>query len=63
MSKHTLLILTSQLKAAELCVEAIEAEIAANPPDTSDQLFRLRELQNNYWSLIVSLKAAISIFE
>jgi len=48
---------------AELCIEAIEAEIAANPPDTSDQLFRLRELQNTYWSLIVSLKAAISIFE
>jgi hypothetical protein len=63
MSKRTLRILTRQLKAAELCIEAIDAEITANPPDTSDQLFRLRELQNTYWSLIVSLKASIDIFE
>jgi hypothetical protein len=62
MSTHTLQFLGQQLKTVENSIEVIEVQIASDPPDTSDKLLELRQLQRMYRELAVSLKGAIDLF-
>jgi hypothetical protein len=52
-----------QLRTVESSVAAIELQIVSDPPDTSDQLLELRELQRMYRELGVSIKSALCFFE
>ena len=51
--------LTEQLKAVESNIEAIDVQIASDPPQTSDLLLELREEQATYRATAISLRAAI----
>jgi hypothetical protein len=55
--------LTEQLKAVENDIEAIDVQIASDPPQTSDLLLELREEQGMYCATAISLRAAIRIVE
>ena len=55
--------LTEQLKAVESNIEAIDVQIASNPPETSDLLLELREAQGAYRETAISLRAAIRLVE
>jgi hypothetical protein len=55
--------LTEQLKAVENDIEAIDVQIASNPPETSDLLLELREAQGAYRETAISLRAAIRLVE
>jgi hypothetical protein len=63
VSNSTIAFLADQIRKVEVDIEAIEAQIALNPPETTDQLLMLREAQNQYRSVIDSLKAAIDCCE
>lgn len=63
MSNSTIAFLADQIKKVEADIEAIEAQIASNPPETTDQLLMLREAQNSYRNVIDSLQAAIDCCE
>ena len=63
MSISTITFLNKQIEAANAAIKAIEAQIASDPPETTDQLLMLREVQNKYRSVIDSLKAAIDCCE
>ena len=54
--------LTEQLKAVENDIEAIDVQIASNPPETSDLLLELREAQGAYRETAISLRAAIDFW-
>jgi hypothetical protein len=54
--------LTEQLKAVENDIEAIDVQIASNPPETSDLLLELREAQGAYRETAISLRAAIDLW-
>jgi hypothetical protein len=60
---HTEKQLTEQLKAVENDIEAIDVQIASNPPETSDPLLELREAQGTYRETAISLRAAIRLVE
>jgi hypothetical protein len=59
----TMAFLNNRIKAAEADIEAVEAQIASDPPETTDQLLMLREAQNAYRGVITNLKAAIDCCE
>jgi hypothetical protein len=63
VSNSTIAFLADQIKKVEADIEAIEAQIASNPPETTDQLLMLREAQNSYRNVIDSLQAAIDCCE
>ena len=54
--------LTDQLKAVENDIEAIDVQIASDPPETSDLLLELREVQGTYRETAVGLRAAIDLW-
>jgi hypothetical protein len=54
--------LTEQLKAVENDIEAIDVQIASDPPETSDLLLELREVQGTYRETAVGLRAAIKLW-
>jgi hypothetical protein len=54
--------LTEQLKAVENDIEAINVQIASDPPETSDLLLELREVQGTYRETAVALRAAIELW-
>lgn len=62
MAIYTRQLLIEQLKKVENSIEAIELHIASDPPDSSDQLLELRQLQRQYRELGVSLKGAVYLF-
>jgi hypothetical protein len=53
--------LTEQLKAVESNIEAIDVQIASDPPQTSDLLLELREEQGMYRATAIGLRAAIDL--
>ena len=59
---HTEKQLTEQLKAVENDIEAIDLRIASDPPETSDLLLELREVQGTYREAAVGLRAAIDLW-
>jgi hypothetical protein len=54
--------LTQQLKAVENDIDAIDVQIASHPPETSDLLLELREVQGTYRETAVGLRAAIDLW-
>jgi hypothetical protein len=54
--------LTDQLKTVENDIEAIDAQIASDPPETSDLLLELREVQGTYRETAAGLRAAIDLW-
>jgi hypothetical protein len=54
--------LTEQLKAVESNIEAIDVQIASDPPQTSDLLLELREEQGVYRATAISLREAIDLW-
>jgi hypothetical protein len=63
MTHPILATLRQQLETARGDIELIEQKIVSDPPETSDQLLQIRELQNVYRGLVVSIHAAIDTFE
>ena len=59
-TNETLLIfLTQQLEDVEQDIELISSYISDNPPETSGELLKLRELQRKYREIAASLKKEI----
>jgi hypothetical protein len=63
VSTSTIIFLNKQIESANADINAIEVQIASDPPETTDQLLMLREAQNRYRRVIESLKAAIDSCE
>jgi hypothetical protein len=42
-------------------IDAIEYQIASDPPDTTGELLRLREIQRTYRGIAANLKKAIAL--
>ena len=59
----TFAFLNNRITTVKADIEAIEAQIASDPPETTDQLLMLREAQNAYRGVITNLKAAIDCCE
>jgi len=53
------IFLTQQLGDVEEDIETISNYISCNPPETSDELLQLRELQRKYREIAASIKNAI----
>jgi hypothetical protein len=53
------LFLTQQLKDVEADLETISSYISCNPPDTSGELLKLRELQRKYREIAASIRNEI----
>jgi hypothetical protein len=53
------LFLTQQLKDVEADIETISSYISWNPPDTSGELLKLRELQRKYREIAASIRNEI----
>jgi hypothetical protein len=51
--------LSQQLLEVERDMETISRYIAENPPDTSGELLKLRELQRKYREIAASIKSEI----
>jgi hypothetical protein len=59
-SKESLRIfLTQQLSDVEQDIETISSYIVDNPPETSGELLKLRELQRKYREIATSIKNEI----
>ena len=54
-------LLEIELEAVERDIQEIEYQIASDPPDTSGELLRLREIQRTYRGIAASLKQAIAL--
>ena len=54
-------LLEKELEAVVQDIQAIEDQIANDPPDTSGELLRLREIQRTYRGIAASLKQAIAL--
>lgn len=52
--------LAQQLKEIEADIETISSYISCNPPETSGELLKLRELQRKYREIAVSIKYEIA---
>jgi hypothetical protein len=63
MSQRPRHLFAKQLQSIEGGIEAIDNQIADDPPDTSDELLQLREIQRMYREIAVSLKGAIAFYE
>jgi hypothetical protein len=53
------IFLTQQLRDVEEDIEAISSYISYNPPETSGELLKLRELQRKYREIAASIKNEI----
>jgi len=54
-------LLEKELESVLRDVQAIEDEIANDPPDTSGELLRLREIQRTYRGIATNIKKAIAL--
>jgi hypothetical protein len=54
-------LLEKELESVERDIQAIEYQIASDPPDTSGELLRLREIQRTYRGIAASIKQAIAL--
>lgn len=54
------IFLSEQLKEVESDIESISSYISFNPPDTSGELLKLRELQRKYREIATSIKNEIA---
>ncbi|WP_216847100.1 hypothetical protein [Granulicella sp. L60] len=54
-------LLENELEAVVQDIDAIEYQIASDPPDTTGELLRLREIQRTYRGIAASLKRAIAL--
>ncbi len=53
------MFLAQQLKDVEQDIETISSYISYNPPETSGELLKLRELQRKYREIAASIKNEI----
>ena len=53
------IFLTQQLRDVEEDIETISKYISLNPPDTTGELLKLRELQRKYREIAASIKSEI----
>jgi hypothetical protein len=53
------IFLTQQLRDVEEDIETISGYISCNPPETSGELLKLRELQRKYREIAESIKKEI----
>ena len=53
------IFLTQQLGDVEKDIETINSYISCNPPETSGELLKLRELQRKYREIAASIKNEI----
>jgi hypothetical protein len=53
------IFLTQQLRDVEEDIETISSFISCNPPETSGELLKLRELQRKYREIAASIKNEI----
>jgi Mg2+ and Co2+ transporter CorA len=56
-------LLAKELESVERDIQAVEDRIANDPPDTSGELLRLREIQRTYRGIAASIKKAIALDE
>jgi hypothetical protein len=54
-------LLEEELKSVVRDIQGIEDQIANDPPDTSGELLRLREIQRTYRGIAASIKQAIAL--
>jgi hypothetical protein len=54
-------LLEKELESVVRDIQAIEDQIANEPPDTTGELLRLREIQRTYRGIAASLKQAIAL--
>lgn len=54
------IFLTQQLRDVEQDIETINDYISGNPPETSGELLKLRELQRKYREIAASIKKEIA---
>jgi hypothetical protein len=54
-------LLEKELESVVRDIDAIEYKIASDPPDTSGELLRLREIQRTYRGIATSIKQAIAL--
>jgi hypothetical protein len=54
-------LLEKELESVVRDVQAIDDQIANDPPDTTGELLRLREIQRTYRGIAASLKQAIAL--
>ncbi|MBB5329121.1 hypothetical protein [Tunturiibacter gelidoferens] len=54
-------LLEKELEAVVRDIQTIEDQIANDPPDTSGELLRLREIQRTYRGIAASIKQAIAL--
>jgi hypothetical protein len=54
-------LLEKELEAVVRDIDAIEYQIASDPPDTTGELLRLREIQRTYRGIAASIKQAIAL--
>ena len=57
------IFLTQQLCDAEKDIETISSYISCNPPETSGELLKLRDLQRKYREIAASIKKEIAKLE
>jgi hypothetical protein len=53
------IFLTQQLRDVEADIETMNSYISSNPPETSGELLKLRELQRKYREIAASIKSEI----
>ena len=54
------IFLTQQLRDVEADIETMNSYIAFNPPETTGELLKLRELQRKYREIAASIKNEIA---
>ncbi|WP_353063913.1 hypothetical protein RBB77_22060 [Tunturibacter psychrotolerans] len=54
-------LLEEELKSVVRDIQAIEDQIANDPPDTTGELLRMREIQRTYRGIAASIKQAIAL--
>ena len=54
------IFLSQQLGEVEQDIESISSYISCNPPDTTGELLKLRELQRKYREIATSIKNEIA---
>jgi hypothetical protein len=54
-------LLEKELQSVVRDIQAIEDQIANDPPDTTGELLRLREIQRTYRGIAASIKQAIAL--
>ena len=53
-------LLEKELESVVRDIDAIEYQIASDPPDTTGELLRLREIQRTYRGMAANLRQAIA---